>query len=279
LSGPKPSRTARGVAAERALLTEMGVLDDPYALGMLGRPMTVAHHVVRRRPQVVPTLLVTLAGLGARVLWHDERVRAALDAGVRQVAVVGAGFDSRPWRMRRDGVRFFELDDGVTQPLKRQRADRLGPGPTYVEADLRERTAAEALAVGGLDPAQPTMYVLEGLTMYLTEEVVRRQLTALAEASAGGSRLTTDFYPPRATTAADRKRLGVQRLARTGSGETLRLGVTRDQAVALVGACGWRVDEAVPAREAARALVPRGSGLPVDAVSEAGTFLAAAREP
>jgi hypothetical protein len=100
---------------------------------------------------------------------------------------------------------------------------------------------------------------------------------ALAEASAAGSRLTTDFYPPRATTAADKKRLRVQRLARAGSGETLRLGVDRAGAVALVEACGWKVDEAVSAREAAQALVPRRSGLPVDAVSRSGTFLAGSR--
>jgi O-methyltransferase involved in polyketide biosynthesis len=113
--------------------------------------------------------------------------------------------------------------------------------------------------------------------MYLTEEVVRRQLAALADGSAPGSRLTTDFYPPRAETAADRKRLRAQALARAGSGETLRFGVTREQAVALVEACGWKVDEAVSAREAAEALVPRSSGLPVDRVSRSGTFLAASR--
>lgn len=275
MSGVRRSRTAQGVAGQRALLTEMGVLEDPYARAMLGPSMSATYAVVRRWPRVVPTLPVTLAGFGARVRWHDERVRAALDAGVRQVAVVGAGYDSRAWRLRRDGVRFFELDDGATQRDKVRRAP--GPGPTYVEADLRDRTAAEALVAAGLDPAQAATFVLEGLTMYLTEEVVRRQFTALAGASATGSRLTTDFYPPRATTAGDTKRLRVQRLARAGSGETLRLGVTRDQAGTLVEACGWRVDEAMSAREAAQALVPRASGLPVDAVSESGTFLAASR--
>ncbi len=275
MTATKPSRTARGVAGQRALLTEMGVLDDPYARGMLGPAMSALYAVVRRRPSVVPTLPVTLAGFGARVLWHDQRVTDALDAGIRQVAVVGAGYDSRAWRLRRDGVRFFELDDGTTQRDKVRRAP--GPGPTYVAADLRDRTAAEALVGAGLDPARSAVFVLEGLTMYLTEEVVRRQLAALAEVSAPGSRLTTDFYPPRAETEADRRRLRVQRLARTGSGERLRLGVDRAQAVALVEACGWHVDEAVSAREAASALVPRGSGLPVDAVSEHGTFLAASR--
>ncbi len=268
------------MAAERALLTDMGVLDDPYALGMLGRPMAAAHSLVRRRPQVVPSLPLTLAGLGARVRWHDAQVVAALDAGVRQVAVVGAGYDSRAWRLGRDGVRFFELDDGSTQRDKRDKVRRLpGPGPAYVEADLRERTAAEALADGGLDATEPALFVLEGLTMYLTEEVVRRQLAALAEASAPASRLTTDFLPPRQVPATDaeRRKVRVQRLARMGSGETLRLGVDRAGAVALVEACGWRVDEAVAAREAAQALVPPASGLPVDAVSEHGTFLAASR--
>ncbi len=279
MSGPKPSRTARGVAAERALLTELGAIDDPYALGMLGRPMAVAHRMVRRRPRVVPTLLLTLAGLGARVLWHDERVRAAMDAGTRQVAVVGAGYDSRAWRMQRGGVRFFELDDGTTQRDKRAKAGRLpGPGPTYVEADLRERTAAEALVDGGLDPASPAVYVLEGLTMYLGEAVLRRQLTALAAASAPGSRLTTDFLPARqAGPGAERRKRRAQALGRAGSGEVLRLLVDRPGAVSLVEACGWRVDEAVAARAAAQALLPRRSRLPTDAVSEHGTFVAASR--
>jgi methyltransferase (TIGR00027 family) len=280
VSGPKPSRSARGVAAERALLTEMGVLDDPYALRMLGRPMTVAHHLLRRRPQVVPTLPLTLAGLAARVRWHDAQVLRALDAGVRQVAVVGAGYDSRAWRLQRDGVRFFELDGAATQADKRQKASRFpGPGPTYVEADLRDRTAAEALVAGGLDPEVPAIFVLEGLTMYLTEEVVRRQLRALADAGAAGSRLATDFYPPPAAAANDRLRRQdrVQRLFRSGSGEVLRLQVDRPAAVALVEACGWHVDEAVGGREAG-ALVPRGSGLPLGALNEHKTLLAASRE-
>jgi methyltransferase (TIGR00027 family) len=267
------------VAAERALLTEMGVLDDPYARRMLGRPMAVAHSLVRRRPQAVPTLSLTLAGLGARVLWHDARIEAGLDSGIRQVVVVGAGYDSRAWRLRREGVRFFELDNGVTQRDKRQKAQRLpGPGPTYVEVDLRDRTAAEALVDAGVEPASPAIFVLEGLTMYLTEEVLRRQLSALAEASAPGSRLQTDFYPPHAaaTTGRLRRQDRLQRLFRTGSGEMFRLKVDRPGAVALVEACGWHVDEAVGGRAAA-ALVPPGSGLPIDAVNEDKTLLAASR--
>ncbi len=103
--------------------------------------------------------------------------------------------------------------------------------------------------------------------MYLSEDAVRRQLGALAASSAAGSRLAVDFSPPPDIgTSGDRRRMVQQRVFRAGSGETLRLLVDRPHAVELVAASGWNVIEETSLREAARALVPRASGLPVDAV-------------
>jgi hypothetical protein len=62
-----------------------------------------------------------------------------------------------------------------------------------------------------------------------------------------------------------------------GTGETLRLVVDRPKAIALVEASGWGVDEGTSMREAARALVPRESGLPVDAINEHETLVAGMR--
>jgi len=67
-----------------------------------------------------------LGGLAARVLWFDAQVRA-LEADITQIAVIGAGYDSRAWRFRREGVQFFELDQGATQQEKARRAPRPGP--------------------------------------------------------------------------------------------------------------------------------------------------------
>jgi hypothetical protein len=66
-------------------------------------------------------------------------------------------------------------------------------------------------------------------------------------------------------------------VARAGSGEAFRLAVDRRQAVELVGASGWDVHEKTGLREAARTLVPRGSGLPVDAVNEHKALVAGVR--
>jgi methyltransferase (TIGR00027 family) len=276
VDGAKRSRTAQAVLAERTLLTDMGVLSDPFARTMLSPSWTVFVGVLKHLPAPVRPWSLARAGLAARVLWFDAQVAAALDAGTTQIAVIGAGYDSRAWRFRRDGVQFFELDHAATQQDKVRRAP--GPGPKYVEADLMIQSAAEALLADGLDPSGPALFVLEGLTMYLPEEVVRSQLDGLARSSAVGSRIAADFAPPRdAGTSRDRRLMRVQRLARAGSGEKFDLLVDRPQAVDLFEASGWHVTEAMTLREAARALVPRASGLPIEAINEHKTLVAGVR--
>ena len=213
VAGAKRSRTAQGVLAQRAVLTEMGVLADPYAKRMLAPSMAAAVWVVKRWPAPFRTRSVTLAGFAAWVLWFDRQVIDALDAGIAQVAVIGAGYDSRAWRFRRDGVRFFELDHPATQRDKARRAP--GPGPNYVQADLTTDDAAVALLEQGFDASRPALFVLEGLTMYLSEHVVADQLRVLFKATARGSRLAVEFHPPRDSgTSRNRRQRLLQQVAR-----------------------------------------------------------------
>jgi methyltransferase (TIGR00027 family) len=272
VGGVKRSRTAQGVVAERAVLADMGVVSDPFAQRMLSPAMAVAFLISRQLPYRVRARSVTLAGLAGRVMWFDGQMTKALDAGIRQIAVIGAGYDSRAWRFRRDDVRFFELDHPGTQQDKRRRAP--GAGPTYVTCDLTSQDAAASLREHGLDITRPCLFIVEGVTMYLPEKVVRRQLAGLAQSNAAGSRLAVDFHPPRdAGTSRHRRQQYLQRLARAGSGEAFRLTVEPARAVALVEASGWDVNEETSLPEAARALVPRESGLPVDAVNEHKTLV------
>jgi methyltransferase (TIGR00027 family) len=276
MGGTRRSRTAQGVAAERALLTDMGVLADPFARRMLTPSMVAIVNAMQRLPTHVLARSVTLAGLAARVLWFDAQVTEALDANIMQIAVIGAGYDGRAWRFQRDGVQFFELDHGATQQEKTRRAP--GLGPFYVAADLTTQDAGEFLVEHGLDKSRPVLFVVEGVSMYLDEKIVRDQLGGLGKASAVGSRLAVDFYPPRdAGTSLNHRQNRLQRLARFGSGETVRLTLDRPGAVELVAGSGWDVIEQTSLREAARSLVPRGSGLPVDAVNEHKTLVAGLR--
>jgi methyltransferase (TIGR00027 family) len=254
----------------------MGVLADPFARRMLTPSMVATVNVVQHLPTRVLARSVTLAGLAARVLWFDAQVTEALEADITQIAVIGAGYDSRAWRFRREGVQFFELDQGATQQEKARRAPR--PGPLYVAADLTTQGAGEALVEHGLDTSQPVLFVVEGVTMYLDEKIVRDQLGGLAKSSGVGSRLAVDFYPPRgAGTSLNHRQNQLQRLARFGSGETFRLTINRPEAVQLVAGSGWDTIEETSLREAARSLVPSECGLPVDAVNEHKTLVVGLR--
>jgi O-methyltransferase involved in polyketide biosynthesis len=114
--------------------------------------------------------------------------------------------------------------------------------------------------------------------MYLSEKDARRQLALLAEASAVDSRLAVDFYPPgNVGTSQDHWHLRLQRLARIGSNESFRLAVDRPRAIELIHESGWDVAEATSMRDAARMLVPRHSGLPIESVNEHKTLVAAVR--
>jgi methyltransferase (TIGR00027 family) len=270
----KRSRTAQGVAAERAVLAQMGVLADPFARGMLTAAMALAS-ALACRSRLLQERSVTLAGLAARVLWFDARVTDALDAGIEQVAIIGAGYDSRAWRLQRDRVQFFELDSPRTQHDKVRRAP--GPGPIYVEADLRSDDAIDALSSEGLQPLRPVLFVVEGVTMYLKEDIVRSQISQMAKSSSAGSRLAVDFLPPAlADTATDRRQRRLQRITRAGSGETFRLLVDGPQASDLVASAGWRVNEVTTMREAACALsLPPAVHLRVESVSDRKTLIAA----
>lgn len=264
------------MVAERALLTDIGVLADPVARRMLTPSVAAMVSVVRQTPPRWRRRWVTLAGLAARVLWFDAQVTDALDSDIGQIVVIGAGYDSRAWRFCRPGVRFFELDQRGTQQDKARRAPR--PGPTYVEADLTTDDAVVALGAHGLDPSRPALFVVEGVTMYLDEEVVRHQLGQLGNHSAPGSRLAVDFYPPPdAGTSGNHRQNRLQGLARAGSGERFRLRIGPSDTVELVNSSAWDVSGTMSLRQAARSLVPRASGLPVDVVNGHKTLVAGRR--
>jgi O-methyltransferase involved in polyketide biosynthesis len=59
--------------------------------------------------------------LAARTSFFDNQTLEALDAGLAQVVIVGAGYDGRALRFRKSGVRFLELDHPSTQRDKRRR--------------------------------------------------------------------------------------------------------------------------------------------------------------
>jgi hypothetical protein len=108
--------------------------------------------------------------------------------------------------------------------------------------------------------------------------VLRHQLAELAKASATGNRLALDFHPPDdAGTQANRRQARLQRIARSGSGETVYLTADRAQATELVESTGWAVVAVEDTLTAAATLLGRGSGLPIDKINPRKSLIAAVR--
>ena len=113
--------------------------------------------------------------VNARTRYIDARLTKAIAEGAVQVVVLGAGFDSRAYRFHRahPKIAFFEVDLPATIDAKRRALGRaLGAVPGYVRYvpfDFDTQTLQSALAGAGYEPAARSFFILEGVTMYVSE--------------------------------------------------------------------------------------------------------------
>ena len=149
----------------------------------------------------VPRPSTMNAMVGHRTEFFDRLLSEAIDskgqAPVKQVVILGAGWDTRAWGLLAGSdVRIFEVDMPPTQAAKRAALDEAGlpqERVTFVETDFVEKTWLQALTERGFDSALPTFFLWEGVTYYLPIDAVE---TTLREVSrlAPGSRIAFDFF-------------------------------------------------------------------------------------
>jgi methyltransferase (TIGR00027 family) len=130
-----------------------------------------------------------------RVRWFDDAVIAVTSGPIDQAVLLGAGLDTRPFRLDvPPRLRWFEVDRAEVLARKQQ---ALGEAPgrcdrRVVAADLRDDWITP-LAAAGFDPSRPTVWLAEGLFFYLGEEGVVSLLGQVAGLSAPGSRVLADI--------------------------------------------------------------------------------------
>ena len=135
----------------------------------------------------------SVARLGARKRWMADAAATAISAGVRQVAVVGAGFDTLGLQLVRSDLLVVELDRPATVAAKQlalSTARIAEPWPRFAAVDLGEASALEpALAGAGWRGLDPTIFIAEVVLEYLAPEAALAVLTTVATRAAPGSRL------------------------------------------------------------------------------------------
>jgi methyltransferase (TIGR00027 family) len=198
-AGPKPS--ALLVAMQRAahqLLESPRVLDDPLALSILGHQhaQTVRDGLAGYRSPMAQGLRSSVV-VRSR-LAEDEWARA-IERGVRQYVVLGAGLDTSVYRHADAPGRFFEVDLPSTQAWKRARLREAGIASaaalSYVGIDFETASLADGLERAGFDRQSPAYFSWLGVTMYLERAAVEDTLRYIASCAEGSSVLFEFVVP------------------------------------------------------------------------------------
>jgi len=201
-----------------------------------------------------------------RKLYLEEIVRDLLVKGCKQVVVLGAGFNTLALRLGQEfpGVRFIELDHPATQRAKREvlEARRVrSPNLSLIAVDLARDSLERALRNStGYDRVAPTVFVAEGLLMYLMREKVREVFQSIRTHAGSGSFLAFTFLELQTDGRIGFRRSGivVDRWLKMG-GEPFQWGISRDDLPGFLKANGFKSHQLVTHETLrARYLLPIG---------------------
>ena len=130
-------------------------------------------------------------GLRTRVL--DDFLLRSVQAGARQVVLLGAGLDSRAFRLDwPPGCVIFEIDREGVLAFKHEVLDGLSATPKAVRIPIPIDLRADwvgALTDAGYDPAAPSVWLAEGLLFYLPNAAETYLIDMVDQLSAAGSAL------------------------------------------------------------------------------------------
>jgi methyltransferase (TIGR00027 family) len=181
--------------------------------------------------------------LRARTRFFDRVVTGALARGCAQAVIGAAGYDGRALRYATPGVRWFEVDHPATQADKRSRLRRLGIDARhirFVAADFGADPVADLLISAGLAPGEPSVFLLEGVAVYLEVPVLRALLGQLRQVAGDGSELAISLLVSTGSAERAARRAAFQ-AAVAAVGEPARSVLEPDAAWDLLTGTGWRL--------------------------------------
>jgi len=216
--------------------------------------------------------------------FDDWASRAVRESGAHQLVILGAGMDTRAFRLPwPDDLRLWEVDTPELFSLKEARLEsagvRLARERITVKADLTSKNWVPSLLETGFDRNRSTVWLAEGLFQYLAAADVNQILESASSVSPAGSRFLAEII------SEDHLRMNSNRTAmkrRSARGTPWLFGTNDPEA--LFRRHNWKVDQKVGALEAAISLERwrpshRGRSLRSDTGPPGASFVSAIRTP
>lgn len=178
---------------------------DPHAIHFISKEvLDFATHMpekyknfIARNERLVPGARNSIA---ARVRCFDDVVKSSINDGLEQLVTIGAGYDTRPYRIEGlNEIKVFELDHPATQSIKIEKTKEifgsLRDYVTYVPIDLEVDEFGHKLLESEYNPSLKTLFIMEGVLMYLSPEIVDNILSSIVHNSGKGSAIIFDYIP------------------------------------------------------------------------------------
>ena len=190
----------------------------------------------------------------ARTRLIDDAICTARDEDITQLVILGAGFDSRAYRL--SGLReitVFEVDHPSTQAAKRRVLEHTLPTPLthvrFVACDFNQQSLEAGMVSAGYERSAHTFILWEGVTNYLSEAAVDATLRWCAQAAAGSLLLFT--YVHRDVLTRPQAFVGTARLFASleAAGEKLTWGIEPEKVPAFLAARGLCLETDVGAAQ------------------------------
>jgi methyltransferase (TIGR00027 family) len=181
--------TAQGVAKQRLIETlaaaDKRVINDPYAAQFVlgsGLIKLMGHRFcVWLGERLAPGFHEHLI---ARTRFIDDLIEKSAADGVEQFVILGAGYDMRAHRLDLpSSLKIFEVDQLEVQARKRAKLSAdldVRENVIYVPVDFTYQSLTDQLLTAGFERNKSTVFTLEGVSQYITEEAVRSTIEELS---------------------------------------------------------------------------------------------------
>jgi methyltransferase (TIGR00027 family) len=195
----EPSRTALMIARQRAahqLLDHGSILHDPFAMKILREDEKDVLQFANQHPVASIGRLFTTA----RSRIAEDALSRAVERGVRQIVILGAGLDTFALRNPHGAleIRIYEVDHPATQAGKVERLAEaqiaLPPWLIFVPVDLEQDEVGEKLVAAGFQQNSPAFFTWLGVVPYLTHDAIGRTLDYMS--SIEKSEVVFDYVEP-----------------------------------------------------------------------------------
>ncbi len=155
-----------------------------------------------------------------RTKHFDAILEKAVNTGIEQLVILGAGYDSRPYRFKEklNGIRVFEVDFPGTLSTKKQKLLKLyGSLPKhvrYIPINFNSQSIKDVLLESGYKADKKTFFIWEGVSYYLPNKSFDAVLEFVAKNSLPNSSIAFD-YAIRSFIEGDYSTYGAKKLADT----------------------------------------------------------------